>query len=184
MCSHRHHLCIAIHTIYSLLNLIMSLSSMSILYYIIQFEDYVAVANSCSNRANPMNCLDCRGRNGPDKTCNPESAHPVKYSCYEGQHFCCTVSNIIDTDFDDSDKYGQCKICAKDGEEVSMNLYKENGDQRDDSELQYSCCSGEISDVTMISGMGPMNEDGTVSSPFGTISGTCSETPGESIKLE
>lgn len=150
---------------------------------ITSFEDYVAVANSCSNRANPMNCLDCVGRNGADKECNPNSAHSVKYSCTEGQHFCCTESNIKETDFDDPTKYGQCKACAKNGEEVKMNLYKDNGEQVDDSELQYLCCSGEVSDVTMISGMGPMNEDGTESSPFGTISGTCSESPG-SIKLE
>ena len=109
---------------------------MSILY--IQFEDYVAVANSCENRANPKNCLDCVGRNGADKECNENSAHSVKYSCTEGQHFCCTESNIKETDFDDKSKegkskYGMCKACAEDGEEVSMNMYKDNGEQVDDS---------------------------------------------------
>ena len=57
-------------------------------------------------------------------------------------------------------------------------MYKDNGEQVDDSELQYLCCSGEVSDVTAISGT---NEDGT---EFGDISGVCSETPGGSIKLE
>jgi len=34
--------------------------------YVMQFEDYVAVTNSCENRANSKNCLDCVGRNGAD----------------------------------------------------------------------------------------------------------------------
>ena len=128
-----------------------------------------------------MNCLDCKGRKGPDK-CNPNSHHSVKYSCTEGQHFCCTESNIKETDFDDKSKegkskYGMCTACAENGEEVKMNMYKDNGEQVDDSELQYLCCSGEVSDVSAISGI---NEDGT---EFGEISGVCSETPG-SIKLE
>ena len=125
-----------------------------------------------------MNCLDCVGRNGADKQCNSNSAHSVKYSCTEGQHFCCTESNIKETDFDLPDKYGMCKACAENGEEVKMNMYKDNGEQVDDSELQYLCCSGEVSDVSAISGVTP---DGP---PFGEISGVCSETPGGSIKLE
>ena len=64
-----------------------------------------------------------------------------------------------------------------------MNMYKDNGEQVDDSELQYLCCSGEVSDVTAVSHVGPINEDGTEGPPSGEISGTCSETPG-SIKLE
>lgn len=108
----------------------------------------------------------------------------MKYSCTEGQHFCCTDSDIKETDFDDKSKegkskYGMCKACADNGEEVSMNMYKDNGEQVDDSELQYLCCSGEVSDVSAISGI--ITAEGP---PFGEISGVCSETPGGSIKNE
>ena len=63
--------------------------------------------SSCANRQNPMNCLDCRGIPSGADECTSET-FSVRYSCDEGQEFCCTVSNIRQTDFDKPETYGQC----------------------------------------------------------------------------
>ena len=72
-----------------------------------EFSTAELTGNSCANRQNPMNCLDCRGIPSGADECTSET-FSVRYSCDEGQEFCCTVSNIRQTDFDKPETYGQC----------------------------------------------------------------------------
>ena len=123
-----------------------------------------------------MNCIDCIGPSGIGKrwthaeACehNAAGGYGVPYSCEEGQKFCCNESDIKETAFGNPDKYGTCtaedgtgtggnnrRPCAKDGAEVSMNLYDDefSPEQNDPSELKKACCSGKVGGMSCESGV-------------------------------
>ena len=124
-----------------------------------------------------MNCLDCRGVPPGADECTSET-FSVGYTCDEGQEFCCTVSNIRQTDFDKPEIYGQCIAdnCLPDGSPVTMNLYKDGTDERNTipDDLEDQCCSGTVSDLTCTSGI---TADDV---PFGSCAGVCG--PEETVK--
>ena len=124
-----------------------------------------------------MNCPDCRGLPAGADECTSE-VYSVPYSCDEGQEFCCTVSNIRQTDFDKPETYGQCVAdnCLPDGSAVTMNMYVDGTDeQRPMSDLEDQCCSGTVSQLSCISGI---SSDSDV--PYGSCSGVCG--PEETVK--
>lgn len=92
-----------------------------------------------------------------------------------GQKLCCTESSIKVTDFGKPGEYGQCKEgeCAADGDEVSMNLYKNprRQKQNDISTLDELCCSGQAGETYCSSATGIDESGNRVYG--GTCSGTC-----------
>lgn len=140
---------------------------------------YLEKVNRCATRSNPMNCIDCIGASGNQPlVCDENSDYSVPFNCEEGQKFCCTVSNIKNTDFKDESRYGMCyeqgsghAQCIKDGEEVWMDLYKTPYGPQVDTPVDSLCCSGKCADCTCMSATG-MDKDGR-STYGGSCSGTC-----------
>ena len=138
--------------------------------------------NSCLNRKNPRNCLDCVGYND-GCTASADNGFSVPYSCEKGQHWCCTASNIEETDFDKPEKYGMCAMdCIEDGSPVSMNMYpNQYSSKQTDSDIEDYCCSGEAHDVTAMSGVGLDEEGREVFS--GSIDGVCGAGEATAMKI-